>query len=85
MKESCKETFLLERLFQGKFSPCKILARCLAEKCINLQDLARKSCKILVRNAFFFSTREGFYRMKITCTFILSVLQVHFGNLGTMR
>ena len=55
MKESCKETFLLERLFQGKFSPCKILARCLAEKCINLQDLARKSCKILVRNAFFFN------------------------------
>ena len=56
LKESCKETFLLERILQGNFPPCKILARCLAEKSINLQDLARKSCKVLVRNAFF-STR----------------------------
>ena len=58
--------FFLARIFQGisipcknltrKLIPCKILARCLAEKCIILQDLERKSCKILARNAFF-STR----------------------------
>ena len=46
MEESCKEMFFL--------------ARCLAEKCIILQDLERKSCKILARNAFF-STRVVFF------------------------
>ena len=66
LQESFKETVFLARIFQGnsipcknltrKFIPCKILARCLAEKCIILQDLERKSCKILARNAFF-STR----------------------------
>ena len=65
LQESFKETVFLARIFQGnsipcknltrKFIPCKILARCLAEKCIILQDLERKSCKILARNAFFFN------------------------------
>ena len=55
MSRTFHEIFLLGRILQGNFFPCKILARCLAEKCIILQDLERKSCKILARNAFFFN------------------------------
>ena len=51
------EIFLLERIVRRIFFPCTELARCLAEKFINLQIFARKSGKILVRNAFF-PTRE---------------------------
>ena len=49
LKKSCKETFLLEKILQGNFSPCKILTRCLAKKCINLQGPCRQ--------CIFFSTR----------------------------
>ena len=55
MSRTFHEIFLLGRILQGNVFSCKILARCLAEKCIILQDLERKSCKILARNAFFFN------------------------------
>ena len=55
MSRTLHEIFLLGRILQGNVFSCKILARCLAEKCIILQDLERKSCKILARNAFFFN------------------------------
>ena len=93
LQESFKETVFLARIFQGnsipsknltrKFIPCKILARCLAEKCIILQDLERKSCKILARNAFF-STRVSpiriFYFFKKQPR---KNLDSHLCNIGT--
>ena len=64
MSRTFHEIFLLGRILQGNFFPCKILARCLAEKCIILQDLERKSCKILARNAFFLD--QGSYKNRFT-------------------
>ena len=61
MSRTFHEIFLLGRILPENFFSCKILARCLAEKCIILQDLERKSCKILARNAFFFN--QGLIRM----------------------
>ena len=69
LQDSCKQRFFLEDLVRKLF-PCKLLqvvARCLAEKCINLEDLGRKAYKILVSNAFF--SNQGCFRETLCIVF----------------